>query len=175
LEGSQLAQRKRTSAQILEDYVEIEILSHKGKSDGEIAKILSAMRPYKLGRTQIAYDRVKLQEIWKKNSAIDMDTEKGRILSEIRMNKKFLYDLLDRSVRTSTVRTKEANMVAGQVVGQRLIEKTEDELGDMKISAEIRAWTIQEMAILGVEAPKEIKGSGGIFELNVKYSDDKPT
>jgi hypothetical protein len=45
----------------------------------------------------------------------------------------------------------------------------------MKISAEIRAWTIQEMAILGVEAPKEIKGSGGIFELNVKYSDDKPT
>jgi hypothetical protein len=145
-----MAKKVRTQAQMLDDYVEIEMLSHRGFSHGEIAKKLSAIRPYKLSRSQIQYDSEHIKQMWRENATKEIGVEKERILSEIRMMKKTLYALLEKSVRTNIIKTKEAQMVGGQLVGQKMIEKSEEELGDMRIAAEIRAYTVQEMVLLGI-------------------------
>jgi hypothetical protein len=165
---------KRTAAQKLDDYAEIEELSHRGLNEGQIAKILSAKRPYTISRSQIQADSKKLEEIWKKNSAIDMDIEKGRMKAHYESLIAECYAMLDASKKDKIITTTNAVIVGGTVkdgkmdggaIRERSVrEQKEKQIGDIAIVKQIESLLREYKDLFGMDAPKrsEVTGKDGV-------------
>lgn len=164
---------KRTLAQKQDDYAEMAELSHRGLTHAQIAKILSAKRPYTISRSQIQYDAKKLDDIWKANSAIDVDIEKGKLKAHYESLIAELYVLYDESKKDKIITSTNASIVGGTIkdgkmdggaIRERNIsERKEKQSGDPKIITEIRNILAEYKSLFGLDAPKraEITGADG--------------
>lgn len=160
---------KRNDSQKLADYLEIAILNHKGKNQGEIAEILSNKRSYTLSQQQISYDMKALKELWKRETVFDVDTEKGRLKSHI--------ELLIKEAHIAWARSREDVVTVSEGFnGQGAFKSTtrKGQAGDPRFIAEIRALLKEYRDLFGIDPPKKIEGTGvGIFVLPVGVDVDK--
>jgi len=146
-----MAKRKRTVGQIELDLLEIRRWSNQGKSTRAIAKIISAKRPYTLNHSQIAYDMKKVEEMWRENTVLDLDVEKGRILDELIMFKEQLNNAWEESKKDSFSKT-EINSPQGRTT----TTKTDKQTGDSKYIDGLLKSIDMRLKILGLYAPQKI-------------------
>lgn len=164
---------KRNEAQKLEDMVLIEILTHRGNNQTEIANAINEKRakeekPYKLSQQQVSYDMAALKEMWKTSAIIDIDTEKGRVKSHLELLMKEAHSAWLRSQEDAVVHTEGFGPL-----GSTSQTRTEGQVGDARFIGEIRAILKQYADLFGIEAPKrsELTGKNG-KELIPKEADD---
>lgn len=153
-----MAKPKRTQAQAIEDYPEIERLSLQGLTQKEIAKELSKKRPYTLTQQTISNDMVRLREIWKESAAVDIETEKGKLKAH--------YEYLIAEAQKAWERSQQdavTEIEAETEKGTFTTIKREGQAGDPRFLAEIRALRAEYKALFGLDAPKrsELTGAGG--------------
>jgi hypothetical protein len=72
---------KRSPAQRAADLVFIEPHVVRGKTQAEISELLAAARPYRISRSQVSYDIVKLKNLW---IASAVESYRSAIASELR-------------------------------------------------------------------------------------------
>ncbi len=79
-----MALNKRTQAQRAADIVLIENLHLRGKTQIEIAEIISSQRPYTLSRQQVDYDLRSLTNLWLAEATAERDSAIAKELATIR-------------------------------------------------------------------------------------------
>jgi hypothetical protein len=159
-----MAKRKRTSAQKLVDFIEIETLALQGKGQREIANILSKSRDYTLSRQQIQYDISKLEKMWQEESKAEIDAEKGRALAEVRNLQAVYWAAWEASrgeVKTITRKgiagkaqtAKQGTKAEPAISRQEVTEHIEQAVGDPRFLKGIEWCIEQRCVILGTKAP----------------------
>jgi hypothetical protein len=153
-----MAKPKRSPAQALEDYPVIERLALRGLTQKEIAKELSKIRPYSLTQQTISSDMVKLRELWKESSVIDIDVEKGKLKAHYEYLIAEAQKAWERSQKNAVTVTE-----AETEKGTFITTKTEGQVGDSRFLAEIRALRAEYKNLFGLDAPRknEVTGKDG--------------
>lgn len=77
--------KKRTPTQRMNDLCEVSRMTLIGYSHREIALKLNEMRPYKLSRTQIAYDLEEIKALWREDFTQKIDEFKQQRLAALKM------------------------------------------------------------------------------------------
>jgi hypothetical protein len=80
-----MALNKRTQAQRAADLAQTERLHLQGKTQYEIAEIISSQRPYTLSRQQVDYDLGSLAVMWRAEAVATRDASIAKELAQIKM------------------------------------------------------------------------------------------
>ena len=153
-----MARPKRSPAQTLEDYPEIERLALRGLTQKEIAKELSSKRTYSVTQQTISNDMVKLRQMWKESSVIDIDSEKGKLKAHYEYLISEAQKAWERSQQDAVTFT-ESDTPKGTIS----TTETKGQVGDGKFIGEIRALLAEYKNLFGLDAPRrqELTGKDG--------------
>jgi hypothetical protein len=177
---------KRNAAQRAADLAFIERMVIRSKTSREIARLLSAERPYTLSHVQVYKDIRKLEEMWMTQATRDIALEKQRMLQKLETLECEMWDAWDRSKTDETqrtvARTGPASAVEGDGSGEKAATKKVEGVrkvsrdGDAAFAKQILEIQDRKAKLLGLDAPtrNELSGPGGgpIPVANVPLTDD---
>ncbi len=153
--------KKRTPAQILADMAYIEHAVVRGKWQRDIAKELSAIRPYTLSRQQIAYDYRKIQETWKAEMVEEIDAEKRKLLRKLDHQEVELWAAWDKSKLDHTKRNEERTTSGANGTSKKVRTEKETQCGDVAYMEALLKIHERRAKILGLDAPAQIANADG--------------
>ena len=152
---------KRTPAQILADMAYIEHAVVRGKWQRDIAKELSAIRPYKLSRQQIAYDYRKIQETWKTEMVEEIDAQKRKLLRKLDHQEVELWAAWDESKLDHTKRNEERTTSGANGTSKKVRTDKETQCGDVAYMEALLKIHERRAKILGLDAPVRVANADG--------------
>ena len=138
---------KRTTKQIALDMLLIERLTIEGHGEHEIARRISAQRPYTLSRSQVHYDREKMIERWRSQALESRSRAVTRLLREIDYVRSRAWDMLERSAMDALkVRQERTGEEAGS-----LTREVVQRYGDPALLRIVLDCNQREAKLLGLE------------------------
>lgn len=148
--------RRRSPAELARDRLRIEDLYFSGWLQVDIGKELG------LDQSTISRDLKWLHEDWLKRAADDVAKHKAKELARIDRLEREYWRAWERTLEEKTVTSTEKTREVGGTDRDKASLRREQLLGDARFLSGIQ-WCIQQRCkILGVEAPTEIKHSGGV-------------
>lgn len=172
-----MALNKRTQAQRAADLVQIENLHLRGKTQIEIAEIISSQRPYTLSRQQVDYDLRSLTKMWLAEATAERDSAMAKELATIRALQAECWAAWEQS---KSERTKARQETGGKgkdgkaTVTKASMEKEQRD-GNPAFLQAVLSCIDRRCKLLGLDAPakSELTGKdGGDLVFRVVYGDD---
>lgn len=157
---------RRTKTERAFDLLIIERHYLKGKGLDAIVALFEQERGYRLGRTQIYHEILRLRKLWEKEAVEMMSAAKAETLRSLRRQEEELWEAWDRSkqdaVRQTLTKTAGAIEGEGGKAGSRSTQQAvkESSCGDpayMRLILDIHR---ERARIMGFEAPQKVEMSG---------------
>jgi hypothetical protein len=167
-----MAAPKRSRAQRAADFILIEELSLKGKSETQIAEAVSDVRPYTLSRQQIGYDLRKLAKKWQAEAVGTLDEFKAKALAEVRQLQLEYWQAWERSCQDAETETRKQRL-AGEGEVKEMTKVTKGQAGDKRFLDGVQ-WCIERRCkILGIDAPNktDLTSDGKAITFHVVYEE----
>jgi transcriptional regulator with XRE-family HTH domain len=141
---------KRKPLEKIRDRTRISEMYLRGLHQAEIA--------HELGVSQMTISRELkiLSQDFINSANVNIAEEKGKIKAHLELLIRISHDAWKRSIRVNIVKQKKAQMIGGQVTGQEVSERNEDEVGDPRFLAELRALVKQYTDLFGLDAVKKL-------------------
>ena len=152
---------KRTRDQREKDLQYIRVAFHRRKSETEIADELSAIRPYKLCRQQINYDKKEIERRAAERISKYANIAKDCMLDEISMVEAELWAGFEKSKKPAKLAREIRDIHSdGKDSGsKRIVQQVEERDGDVAWLREIRELYKLRAEILGTMAPIKLEAT----------------
>ena len=160
-----MALNKRTQAQRAADLVQIENLHLRGKTQIEIAEIISSQRPYTLSRQQVDYDLRSLTKSWLAEATAERNSAMAKELATIKALQAECWAAWEQS---KSERTKARQETGGKgkdgkaTVTKASMEKEQRD-GNPAFLQAVLSCIDRRCKLLGLDAPtkQEVTGKDG--------------
>lgn len=164
-----MAAPKRTPDQVLRDRADITDLYLRGKSQGEIADLLTSatkdgvrVRAYEISRAMVKSDLEAVRKVWLARCIEGYDQKQAEELAKIDRIESEAWAAWERSIGKVKISTIEYAPVTDQKTGATKMspmkgkDRTEDRAGDPRFLERI-SWCVERrIKMFGLDAPLEL-------------------
>lgn len=155
-----MAAPKRSRLQAQKDQVEIATLYLQGKTQFEIAEILSKdqARGYTLTQQTISRDLRHIERAWRQSSLIEFNTARARELAKIDNLEREYWKAWDRS--KTEKKHSEKEKTEGRVLKEVTRTQKWELIGDHRFLEGVQWCISKRCELLGLDAPVQLQHSG---------------
>ncbi len=167
-----MAATKRTKIEIQKERMEIARYYLQGKSQIEIAQILSS-ETRKVTQQMVSYDLKIIQEGWLQSALRDFDEARAQELARIDALEREYWEAWERS--KVPLKVTESERSDGNTSTKKAKIKQTDSIGNTKYLEGVQWCVERRCQLLGFDAPKKLDHSGKLNLNNYSFDVSKLT